>query len=126
MVPVEIAVDVDFDESNWYKLINILVDVIFVVDILVNFNTTFEEGYEEVCDRKKIAANYLKTRFTVDFLSAIPVDLIGSLFFSSEAKELKALSLLKLVRMMRLSRIIRALNVQRDLKSKIKLLKVFF
>lgn len=34
-------------------------------------------------------------------------------------------SLLKLVRMLRLSRIIRALNVQRNLKSKIKLLKVF-
>lgn len=51
---------------------------------------------------------------------------MAAVFFDVESTELKMFSLLKLIRMLRLSRVIRALNVRRDLKSKIKLLKVFF
>ena len=94
--------------------------------MIVNFNTTFEENLEIVYDRKRIAHEYIKTRFAVDFLSAIPIDLISKLFFSTDNEKFKVFSLLKLIRMLRLTRIIRVLNVQRDAKSKIKLFQVFF
>lgn len=129
MVPVELAVELDWVKETWYKTLNVIIDIIFIIDIIVNFSTTFEEGYEVIYDRKRIAHEYIRTRFTIDFLSAIPMDFLIVVFFSNQVsttKELKAISLLKLVRMLRLSRIIRALNVQRDLKSKIKLAKVFF
>ena len=125
MVPVEIAVDIEFMQETWYKFINLMIDTIFILDIFANFNTSFEENQETVFDRKRIAKKYIKTRFTVDVLSAMPLDFLAGLFLSKDAKELKALSLLKLIRMLRLSRIIRALNVKRAIKSKVKLLQVF-
>lgn len=129
MVPVELAVELEWLRAAWYKVVNIVVDLIFISDIVVNFSTTFEEGYEVIYDRKRIAEEYIRSRFTIDFISGIPIDLALSIFMIDgleNAKEVKAVSLLKLVRMLRISRIIRALNVQKDLKSKIKLVKVFF
>ena len=92
----------------------------------MNFNTTFELGYDIVYDRKLIAKNYIRTRFAVDIISAIPIDVIIKFLINSDAKVFKAFSLFKLVRMLRLSRIIRALNVKKEFKSKVKLMKLAF
>ena len=35
--------------------LNIVIDTIFIVDVLVNFNTTFMLGYDVIYDRKLIA-----------------------------------------------------------------------
>ena len=79
MVPVEIAVAGDFVGSHtWYSVTNILIDIVFILDLLVNCNTTYEKDNVEVRERKKIIAHYLKGRFTVDFLSAFPIDVISS------------------------------------------------
>ena len=42
MVPVEIVIPVEFDDATWYNFINLVVDLVFIIDLLVNFNTTFE------------------------------------------------------------------------------------
>jgi len=55
MVPVEIVIPVEFDDVLWYNLINVMVDFVFIIDLLVNFNTTFEYDQEVVRDRKRIA-----------------------------------------------------------------------
>ena len=56
MVPIEIAVAEDFagDHTTWYNLANIIIDIVFILDLLVNCNTTFELDYVEIRDRKKI------------------------------------------------------------------------
>ena len=82
MVPVEVAVDLSFDESSWYKMLNLAIDTIFILDILVNFNTSYSKELDTIYDRKLIARKYMKTRFTVDILSAVPLDLIAGIFFS--------------------------------------------
>ena len=43
MVPVEVAVEAEFEEAPAYEALNIVVDVIFMMDILVSFNTTYED-----------------------------------------------------------------------------------
>ena len=52
MVPIEIAVDVEFIQKTWYKFINLVIDTIFILDIFTNFNTSFEEDQQNVFDRK--------------------------------------------------------------------------
>ena len=95
MVPVEIAVAEDFAGSyTWYSSANIVIDIVFILDLLVNCNTSFEYNYLEIYDRKKIVANYLRGRFTVDFLSAFPIDAISSMLLSMDAKQFKIFSLL--------------------------------
>ena len=42
MVPIEIAVDVDFVKTFWYETLNLAIDAFFILDLLVNFNTSFE------------------------------------------------------------------------------------
>ena len=75
VVPFEIAFSVD---TTGMQVVNYLVDVFFAVDICLEFNTAFqnEDTGEWILDRKKIASQYLRFWFWVDFCSVFP-----SLFF---------------------------------------------
>ena len=54
-VPLEIAMNLETFESTLYRAIGFLIDLIFVIDILVNFNTTIEQSEKVVYERKLIA-----------------------------------------------------------------------
>ena len=53
--------------------------MIFVLDIFIVFRTTIldDDSGEEIRDGKIIASKYIKSRFTVDFLSTVPFDYIA-------------------------------------------------
>ncbi|KAI8116740.1 Potassium voltage-gated channel subfamily H member 3 [Lucilia cuprina] len=54
---------------------DVIVEALFIVDILLNFRTTFVSTKGEVVsDSKMIAINYLKGWFVVDLLAALPFD----------------------------------------------------
>ncbi|KAK3744225.1 hypothetical protein QZH41_013576 [Actinostola sp. cb2023] len=57
---------------------NLWVDMMFIVDIFINFRSTFIDlkNDEIVSQPKKIALHYLKSWFTVDFFAAIPFELM--------------------------------------------------
>ena len=76
---MEIAMDLELFKMKLYVAIQILTDAIFITDIAVNFNTTIDQGEKVVYDRRVITRNYLRGRFTVDLLSAIPLDNIVKL-----------------------------------------------
>ena len=96
-----------------FFVINSLIDFVFLLDIVINFRTTFYdiETGDEVYDAKRTGKMYLKNRFTVDLLSTIPFDNIALLFTASSSPILQLFSLLKLVRISRLGRIIERMNV---------------
>ncbi|KAH8044648.1 shikimate 3-dehydrogenase [Aureococcus anophagefferens] len=77
------------------------IDVLFMADILVNFNTSYvnETTKEIVEDRWRIAIRYFQGWFLIDFFSSVPV---GDA--NTEVKLFKALRLLKLARISRLFR----------------------
>lgn len=57
-----------------------------MVDILMNFRTTYvKEGEVLITNPWKIAVHYLKTYFVVDFVAAIPWDLLAT--FNSGTEE---------------------------------------
>ena len=61
-----------------------------MIDILMNFRTTYvKEGEVLITSPWKIAVHYLKTYFVVDFVAAIPWDLLAS--FNSGTEEVSAL-----------------------------------
>ena len=54
-------------------------DVIFFIDIVLNFHTTFVgPGGEVVSDPKVIRMNYLKSWFIIDLLSCLPYDVFNA------------------------------------------------
>lgn len=64
------------------------VDVTFIIDILINFRTTYVSGNDEiVSDPGKIAVHYLKGWFLIDLVAAVPFDL---LFFGTDTDEVSS------------------------------------
>ncbi|KAK2702001.1 potassium voltage-gated channel subfamily H member 7-like [Artemia franciscana] len=81
----------------------------FIIDILINFRTTFVNANDEVVSHPaKIAVHYLKGWFTIDLVAAIPFDL---LLFGSQTDETTTLiGLLKTARLLRLVRVARKID----------------
>ena len=60
-----------------------IIDIIFIMDLFINFITAYEkrDGLQET-RIKKIAINYIRGWFIIDFLACIPVQLIEPLLVS--------------------------------------------
>ena len=70
-------------------IIDLIVDIMFIIDILINFRTTYVNKNDEVVSHPgKIAVHYFKGWFLIDVVAAIPFDL---LLFGSETDEVSAL-----------------------------------
>jgi hypothetical protein len=57
-------------------ILDLVIDLIFFIDIVMNFRTTYvTESGKLVVNQKDIALLYLKTWFVIDFISFIPLEL---------------------------------------------------
>ncbi|CAG07229.1 unnamed protein product, partial [Tetraodon nigroviridis] len=102
---------------NPLNVVDLLVDVMFIVDILINFRTTYVNHNEEVVSHPgRIAQHYFKGWFLIDIVAAIPFDL---LIFRSGSEDdgdtvdpqtTTLIGLLKTARLLRLVRVARKLD----------------
>lgn len=97
--------------------IDLLVDFFFLIDIFVNFRTTYVNKQDEVVSNtSKIAIHYFKGWFIVDLVAAIPLDLCLQLIQGDgiNAKvpttETDIIGLLKTARLLRLVRVCRKMD----------------
>lgn len=126
-IPFIIAFDPVEADSPVYITVVWLINIIFVIDIFVNFRTTYINNRtgDEVWDPKMIAKKYvLGGRLWIDLLSALPLDQFMSKGTIRDI--LSLLSMLKAVRVARLSKAIQSLNIRQDIKAYLKLLKLVF
>lgn len=66
-------------------VIDLIVDIMFIIDILINFRTTYVNKNDQVVSHPgKIALHYFKGWFLIDVVAAIPFDLM---LIGSESKE---------------------------------------
>ncbi|NWI60004.1 KCNH2 protein, partial [Calyptomena viridis] len=67
------------------NVVDLIVDIMFIIDILINFRTTYVNINDEVVSHPgKIAIHYFKGWFLIDMVAAIPFDL---LIFGSGSEE---------------------------------------
>ncbi|XP_041830049.1 potassium voltage-gated channel subfamily H member 6 [Melanotaenia boesemani] len=94
---------------NPLNVADLMVDVLFIVDIVINLRTTYvDQNDEVVIQPSRIAKHYIKGWFPIDLFAAIPFDL---LVFRSGSDEMATLtSLLKTARLLRLVRVARKLD----------------
>ena len=79
MVPYNVAFKYKTSEDVSLLVVDSIVDVIFFIDIVLNFHTTFVgPGGEVVSDPKIIRMNYLKSWFVIDLLSCLPYDVFNA------------------------------------------------
>ena len=108
--PFHLAFNVEM--GAFHELMYRVVDVVFIVEIFVNFNTGFyDAGNNLVMDRQRISDRYITSWFSIDVISSIPLDLIFR--ESSVTDSVSALRLTKLLRMFKLMKMLSVLRVHR-------------
>eukprot|EP00603_Paraphysomonas_imperforata_P015122 CAMPEP_0114457472 /NCGR_PEP_ID=MMETSP0104-20121206/4180_1 /TAXON_ID=37642 ORGANISM="Paraphysomonas imperforata, Strain PA2" /NCGR_SAMPLE_ID=MMETSP0104 /ASSEMBLY_ACC=CAM_ASM_000202 /LENGTH=1284 /DNA_ID=CAMNT_0001630019 /DNA_START=112 /DNA_END=3966 /DNA_ORIENTATION=+ len=100
---------------------DIFIDICFGIDMLLTFFTAYEVDSIMIVDHKKICKNYLKSWFTIDFMSTFPFDVV--IPYLLEGISPGALRSIKLVRALRLFRLLKLFRVAR-LNRKIKDAKI--
>ncbi|KAL4656614.1 potassium voltage-gated channel subfamily H member 7-like [Arapaima gigas] len=91
------------------NVVDLIVDIMFIIDILINFRTTYVNTNEEVVSHPgKIAIHYFKGWFLIDMVAAIPFDLL--IFGSGSDETTTLIGLLKTARLLRLVRVARKLD----------------
>lgn len=79
---------------NPLNIVDAIVDVLFMVDIVISFRTTYVNHNDEVVTHpKRIAVHYIKGWFLIDMVAALPFDL---LIFKSGSDEVRKYENLKL------------------------------
>jgi len=118
------------DANIFYDLFEISTDLLFGLDIIINFRTSYVHSKTglEVTRPKLIAKNYvLSGRFWIDLLASIPLERLYTLIESdSDTSTLQLLGLLKLVRLLRLGRVIRYMKFKTGLKIGIRIIQLLF
>ncbi|XP_072743339.1 voltage-gated delayed rectifier potassium channel KCNH8 isoform X2 [Anoplolepis gracilipes] len=91
---------------------DVVVEALFIIDILLNFRTTYvSRKGEVVSNSKSIAVNYVKGWFFVDLVAALPFDfLYASDVYSSEDTAHSNIHLVKLTRLLRLARLLQKMD----------------
>ena len=79
-IPLEVSfVNLRFIKDTTYYLVGKVIDLLFALDIAVNFRTTYicEKTGREVVEGQRIARNYFfGNRFFVDLMASIPFDML--------------------------------------------------
>ncbi|CAG2164520.1 unnamed protein product [Oppiella nova] len=111
MVPYNVAFKNKTSEDVTLLVLDSIVDVIFFIDIVLNFHTTFVgPGGEVVSDPKIIRMNYLRSWFIIDLLSCLPYDIFNAFDHTDNQGIGSLFSALKVVRLLRLGRVVRKLD----------------
>lgn len=109
-VSVSLPFSFGFGSSKTLDKIDHICDGFFLVDILLNFRTSYIDSDEcLVLYGKRIAIHYLRTWFTLDFVSSVPWDLItsGLLPGMQPAKLMKIGKIAKVLKLLRLGKVLK-------------------
>ncbi|XP_070701115.1 voltage-gated inwardly rectifying potassium channel KCNH2-like [Pempheris klunzingeri] len=99
------------------NVVDLIVDIMFIVDIIINFRTTYVNSNDEVVSQSsRIAVYYFKGWFLIDMVAAIPFDLLiyrsgeEVVRGGGEGETTTLIGLLKTARLLRLVRVARKLD----------------
>lgn len=119
-VPYKVAFVEEPSKSD--KVIDYIIDILFTIDIFINFMSGYEDEEEGkvIKNIRLIALSYLKSWFFPDVLACIPFGLImpdNSVGTGNTAATAKLVRLARLPRLYRLIRIIRMLKMIKIMKN---------
>ena len=67
---MRISFEMATDDFTFY--LETIIDSLFILDVIINFNTGFYDVSTLITDRKAIAIDYLKFWVWIDLISSIP------------------------------------------------------
>jgi len=114
VAPVQVAI-LQTQSIGIMFVINCMIDLIFLLDMILQFFTMYpkQSNFGESWEHRprKIAVNYLKTWFLIDFISIIPFDLVSIIAQSEVLQRVKVVKIVRLLRLLKLVRIFRAIRI---------------
>ena len=82
-----------------------LVDLFFLIDIFLNFFTSYRSRGTEITDRKKTATHYLKTFITTDLIANFPLDAFLLIFLDIQIYNVALVLIFRILRLLRIVRL---------------------
>eukprot|EP00943_MAST-04B_sp_MAST-4B-sp1_P007846 g7846.t1 len=109
-VPLRLAFNIE--ATGGWLVANWVIDILFTMDIILNFYTAYFNGEGVlITDYKSIAKNYFKTWFFIDFFATFPLDQVikaaNNGQTSNAARSTKILRVLRLFRLFKLFRLLK-------------------
>ena len=125
MVPIRIGFAREMDPLSAEWFVELVTDVYFIVDIVVNFRTAYYDEDELIVKPSLIAKQYTKGWFCIDIVSCLPVGYVSQFIVAvqdnpdnagggTNIKALKILRLLRLAKLLRLARLTKMLKRHED------------
>jgi CRP-like cAMP-binding protein len=113
---VSVPLTVGFNLNPINEWMELVFNLFFIVDIVLNFRTPFLRKGQPVLNKKEIAIHYFQTWFFVDFIASLPFD-IYQMFTRKNGKESSAFvfRLNKMIRLIRIFKLLRLLKLSRIL-----------
>ena len=126
LVPYRTIFIEDEKKFTFLYYFDALVDVLYIIDLILNFFMAYEDVDKKIETRlKKIAVNYFNSWFFLDFLSCIPfqyIDVSRMDGTGNLGKLLKMPRMYKMVKILRLFKLVRLMKYSRSIK---KILQAF-
>jgi hypothetical protein len=114
VTPFEVCfLDPSSDITDGLFWVDRLVDLLFAVDVFVNFNLSYLDPSTTrmVTGRATVAWRYARGSAVLDIVSTIPFDVIGQEAGAQGASNLKVLRILRIFRLFKLLRVLRSSRV---------------
>lgn len=102
----------DLNIGGATAVLHLVIDGVFMMDVVLNFFTAYVENDHLVKDLRKISQKYLTTWCLLDVVSSLPVDYIEPLLAGGFGI-LRSLKLIKTLRLFRLLKLVRVLRLSR-------------
>ncbi|KAM7384060.1 hypothetical protein PAMA_011419 [Pampus argenteus] len=97
----------DDDLTRSTTVSDIAVEILFIIDIVFNFRTTYvSKSGQVIFDARQICIHYLTTWFIIDLVAALPFDLL----YAFNISVVSVVHLLKTVRLLRLLRLLQKMD----------------
>ena len=88
MMPMRISFEMT--TAEWVFYLEVCIDIIFLLDIVINFNTGYYKGSQLIMGRKQIVKNYALSWFPIDLVSSLPYTWILALAEGISIKSIEA------------------------------------
>jgi hypothetical protein len=118
---VPLAAAFDLQDSHETIAVDFACTLVYMLDIVISFNTAFYRKGVLVTDRKTIAKQYLRTWLVPDIVSTFPYDWLIQEPLTSSNKSAKAPTL---VRIVKIGRLLRSFRLIRLAKLRVHLLRI--
>ena len=110
-------------ETRTYDMFKNMIDFIYVLDIIIEFRTTFyhRKTGEEIFSIRQIAKRYISKGFLIDFAASLSI-----LNHITHSNYLQYFGFLKIVRILRMNRVIANCNFSSETKAMLKIMYILY